>query len=231
MNEPMLVFETDPQTGTPKLRAVNGAAAFWSPKELSQLEDQLGPRYDGLVREGGGTLEFKGRTLLVKKKDGDGSRQPTLELRKAEFVPQAAGLDSPEPRPELEAIAGWGAGFLAEIDRMLGSPECLTLSAVEKAMLRLARDELGGVVGKNRPEETALLMFTAVLMMAEHQSRTERPDDPQPYTFALKGVESLLSLPPGQAQTPWGRLPATPNRGTPPAWLHRLWGRLSTSML
>jgi hypothetical protein len=226
MNEPMLVFETDPQTGTPKLRAVNGAAALWGLKELSQLDDQLRPRYDGLVREGGGTIEFKGRTFHVKKKDGDVSRQPTLELRKDEPAPQRVALDAPYTPPGPAPAHDWGPGFLAEIDRLLGSPEFQALSPVEKAMLRLVRDELCGVLEKNRPPETALLLLTAVLMTAEHLSRTQRPNEPQPYTFALSGLEHLLSRPAGQAQTPWGRLPAAPDREPPPSWLHRLWGRV-----
>ena len=67
MNEPMLIFETDPQTGTPKLKAINGAATAWSLKDLCLLEDQLRPRYESLVRDGEASMARGGQIVVVAR--------------------------------------------------------------------------------------------------------------------------------------------------------------------
>ena len=70
MNEPILIFETDPRMGTPRVHAVNGAAKSWSPRDLNLLEDQLRPRYNEIVRDGAGTIEFQGQTWHVQTQRG-----------------------------------------------------------------------------------------------------------------------------------------------------------------
>jgi hypothetical protein len=226
MNEPILLFETDPLLGTPRLHGVNGAAGTWSAKDLRQLEDQLRGRYEVLVREGDGTLDFRGQILYVKKKDGDTSRQPTLELRTVEPFPFRPMEMAPATPMSPPAVA-WGAGFLAEIDRLFASAAFNTVLPVEKAMLHLVRDELKGLLEKTPPADTALLVLVSILMTAEHLSRTQRPGEPHPYAYALSGVERLLGQTTQPSQTPWGHLPAPPNLEPPPSWLGRFWNRVT----
>jgi hypothetical protein len=191
MTEPVLIFETDPQSGTPRLQAVHGAASPWGPKDLGQLEEQLRARYEGLVRAGAGTIDLRGRTLYVRKKDGDTSRQPTLEVRTAEEpAPEPVSAASGGPSPPT-AAADWTAGLLGEIDRLLASPAFQGLLPVERAMLQLVRDEFQGLLEKAARSETALLLLVSVLSLAEHLCRTQRPGEPHPYAYALGGIERL----------------------------------------
>jgi hypothetical protein len=228
MSEPLMLFETDPLLGTPKLRAVNGAARTWSAKELCQLEEQLRPRYDGLVRAFAGTLEFMGRTLHVKKKEGDSSRQPTLELRSTEAdTVQATAGSSKTPLPVPASALAWGQGFLAELDRLFATVEFDGILPVEKAMLRLVRDELQRLLDKSPGAEAALLVLVSILTTAEYLSRTQQPQEPHPYAYALSGVEWLLSRMTVSAQTPWGRVSARPNSQPLPSWLGRFWNRVT----
>ena len=227
MKETMLIFETDPRSGTPKLRAINSAARIWNSRDLGLLEEELRPRYDGLVREGAGTIEFKGRTLHVKKKDGDTSRQPTLELRSEEPSLSPQTDKGVIPLTTADVVVDWGQGFLGELDRLFGTVEFKGILPVEKAMLQLVRDELKGMVEKIPATETALLMLVSILMMAEHLSRTQRPGEPHPYTFALSGIERVLKQQNVPFQTVWGTLPAKPNPEPPPWWLARLWNRVT----
>jgi hypothetical protein len=103
------------------------------------------------------------------------------------------------------------------------------VSPVEKAMLQLVREELLGLVQKLAPSEFALLVLASVLVTAEQVSRTQRPDEPHPYAYALSGVERLLSQASVSPRTPWGNLSSTASTQLVPSWLGRLWTRLTHS--
>jgi hypothetical protein len=225
MNEPILLFETDDRLGMPKLRASNPAAGDWSAKELALLEELLRPRYDRLVREGDGTIDFKGRRLYVTKKAGDTTRQPTLELR-----------DEQAPAPRVDGVfvhadavqsqTNWGQGFLIEIDRLLAGGEVQAILPEERVMLELVRVELKRLFENASTAETGLLVLTAILLMAEQLSISHRPGEPHPYTFALSGIRRLVSQKTTAPRTPWGPLPDAPNTTPAPSWLGWAWRRL-----
>jgi hypothetical protein len=221
MNEPMLIFECDPQVGTPKLQTLNGAAKNWKATELALLEEELRPRYESLVREGKGTIQFKGKTLYVNKKDGDTSRQPTLELRSLAFTSQQSEKPFGLPQPSSPS-PDWNKGFLAAIDQLFASDGFNAILPVEMAMLKLVRDELQSLFEKKPPADSVLLVLMSILMTAEHLSRTQHPNQPHPYAYALSGIERMLSES-AKPQTPWGELPAKPNSEPAPTWLGRFW--------
>jgi hypothetical protein len=224
LDEPIAVFETDPQLGTPKVKPLRGVALNWGETELSALEEQLRSRYECLVRDGQGTARFKSLTLFIKKKADDTSRQPTLGLwqmtQPAPPLEEKAAVFMKPIAPSLD----WGECFLGEIDRLLGSERFNAVLPAEKAMLQLVRDELKGILEKTASPERALVVLVSMLMTAEHLSRTQRPNEPHPYAYALSGIERLLNgtAPP----TPWGKLPTTPNSAPAPSWIGRLWARV-----
>jgi hypothetical protein len=225
MNEPVLLFETDPQLGIPRLQSLHGAASTWGFKDLGPLEELLRPRYEEIVRQGQGVVEYRGKHLQVKRKDGDVSRQPTLELR-LEEPRTARPVRMAELLKPAPARPAWALGFLEEVDRLFASPAFEKLLAVEKAMLNLVREELRQLVEDGQSTPLAQLMLVSLLMTAEHLSRTQRPTEPQPYAIALGALERLLNQDSAPARTPWGTLPAETNSKPPPFWLNRWWQRV-----
>jgi hypothetical protein len=223
MKEPMLIFETDPQLGMPKLQAINGAAKSWTPKDLCLLEEELRPRYDSLVREGKGTVKFKGNILFIKKKDGDQSRQPTLELHSVEWCTPQLAEPCAVPHTSTHTVP-WCKGFLADIDRLFASSGFNALLPAEKAMLDVVRKELTAYVDRAPSAEMTLLILVSILVTAEQVCRTLRPNEPRPYTYALSGIGRVLSEE-GKPQTPWGDLPKEASPESPPSWLGRFFGR------
>jgi hypothetical protein len=227
MSELVLIFETDPHLGTPRLRAANGAAERFLPREVNQLDEQLHSRYEVLVRDGEGTVEHKGRMLYVKKKDGDTSRQPTLEVWTADpSTPRPSPRVPTQPRPPVSAPE-WGMGFLAEIDRLVASDRFRGILPVERAMLNLVRDELKTLLDKTPAADFAMVALVALLLTAEQLSRAQRPDEPRPYAYALSGIERVLNAQADGPPTPWGPLQVQPNGEPPPSWLARAWSRLT----
>ena len=230
--EPLLIFETDPKLGTPRLQSINGAAKTWGLKDLGPLEDLLRPRYEGLVRDGNGVIEFRGQNLQVKRKEGDASRQPTLELRLEEQPPARPALPmvsapapvaSPLPLPSKR----WEAGFLEEIDKLFAAPAFEEVLPAEKAMLRLVRDELRTLVERKLSAQFAQLLLVSFLATGEHVNRTQHPSEPQPYSFALSGLERLLNLSKFPSPLPWGELPVGLNPRPLPFGFGNLWKRLT----
>jgi hypothetical protein len=227
MKEAMLVYETDSQLGVPKLQAINGASKTWSQKDLNAMEEQLRPLYDSLVRDGKGSIRYKEKTLYIKKKDGDTSRQPTLELRSFEFCAQST-TDKP-PSFSLSPVTAhvWGKGFLAEVDCLYESEPFKAILPAEKMMLDLFRAELSGLIAKTSPADLTLLMLLAILLTAEHVSRSQRPNEPRPYAYALSGIERLLSADAASPPTPWGPVPTEANPEPAPTWLERFWAKMT----
>ena len=122
MTELAFKFETDPQMGVPRLHPMTGTSLAWNARDLQQMEDQLRSRYESLVRDGAGTLQFKGKTLIVKKQEGDTSRQPTLEVHVPVTTTAIAPVPSALPPAPPSSLATpvpqatWFAGWLDEID-------------------------------------------------------------------------------------------------------------------
>lgn len=225
MSDTILLFETDPNLGTPKLKLGNGSAGAWSQRDLNALEETLRSRYESFVRDGEGTVVHKGQTLHVKKKAGDTSRQPTLELRSSEAARRPADGFAALLPPSSPATE-WGKGLVAEIDRLLASKQFSRAVPAEMAMLRLVRDELRALV-ETKPDDMALLILISILRTAEQVSRAQRPSEPHPYAYALGGIERVLSDQPASPQSPWGQLTPRPDDEPPPSWLGRFWSCLS----
>ena len=230
MSDPILIFETKPSMGTPCIKAVNGAAKMWSQRDLELLENQLRSRYDGLVRQGSGTIEFKGQTLYVKRQEGDTSRQPTLELRMEEVAQYQLPIPvrAPLPLPVPDApTADWFAGLLAELDRLFNSEEFNVILPAEKMMLKVVAEELASLRTKSQLPEMSLVLLTSILMTADHLSRTQQPSKATYYAIALNGIESLLKDTDRKQTIPWGHLPSTPNSEPVPSWLSRWLSKLT----
>ena len=87
-------------------------------------------------------------------------------------------------------------------------------------MLSVVRDELRGLAEKATPRAQALLLFVSIVSLADRLSRAHQPGLPQPYPFAMSGLERLLET---DAPTPWGALPATLNAEPLPSWVARFW--------
>ncbi len=237
MSQPILIFETDTKTGTPRLQPVNGFVKNLNERDLNQMEDILRPLYEKVVRDGDLSIDYKGATYLVTKRTGDNSRQPTLELRTEQALTSPTlvrtnwklkplTLPAAQPQASLPQST-WGTLFLAEIDGMIASDDFGRLVPTEKAMLILVRDELRGMMEQQPPRDAALFFLVSILMTAENLSRTQRPTEPQPYTFALSGLERLFRQAKEPPHTPWGDLPAPPLSNPPPSWLGRLWSRFA----
>lgn len=228
MNEPILIFETDPCSGTPRLQTASGAAPIGTSKEMRHLEDQVRSRYEGLVRQGKGTIDFKGQKLEVRTKEGDTSRLPTLEFRRLasdEYRSPLNAVTTNSPPLSAPMSNEWFGSFLSQIDDFLRSETPGGALPAEQAMLQLVCTELKSLQKTTAPQELALLMFVSLLMTAEHLSRTHQTDIPHPYAYALSGVQRLMSK--KAPQTPWGNLPAEPNRCPAPSWLGRIWKTLT----
>ena len=151
------------------------------------------------VREGSGTIEFKGQTLHVKRQEGDTSRQPTLELRTTDVtrfhLPGTTPAISPSPVPVPDVAPqpnDWYSGFLREIDELFGCKEFECVMAAEKSMLKVVAEELAAF--REKPaQELALVLLTSILLTADHLSRTQHPGKSSHYAIALNGIERLLT--------------------------------------
>ena len=219
--QPSYVYETDPKSGLPRLHSAGGPACGWTNKEVEQIEEHLRLQYASLALEGGGTLEIKGRTVYVRRRAGDVSRQPTLELLTAD--PAAA---PPVPLtaapPAIQKPVSWFAGFETTLAESLASVRGNALDEPDKAMIELVLKELRRIHETRSSGELAAIFLGAVTLLAERLKRGNQPAKSTPYTFALTGIEKLLD----PAGTPWGSLPTAPTSDPPPSWFARLWAGL-----
>jgi len=226
MNKPLFLFASDPgrSYGTPRLITNHPEGSDWSDKERHLLEDLLRKQYDSLSMKGEGVLTVAGRKVVVKKQPGDMSRQPTLEVWPPETPTVLVPLPIPTSLPAKSDKSHWLESMLSEVEIHSQSEAGKKVRPPEMAMLRLAIQEFRGLA--NSPNsEPSLLVLAALLSMAQQLSRAKSPGTPQPYEYALSGLQRLME---GEATTPWGA-PGDISQVEAPSWFGRFWHSLKGS--
>lgn len=179
MTQPNYVFETDPRVGLPRLRLAAGPSLGWSVRDMEQVEAQLLSRYETLALTGAGSLTHKGRTIHVRRKADDRSRQPTLELHTPEPpVPRSGDANLPVElsAPPATPTRDWFSDWLGGLDKTVACDG--QLDEAERAMTRVVLKELLDLGQAKPPEELAVLLFGAVVSLADRLSQAHLPGKP-----------------------------------------------------
>lgn len=219
MDDVVLYFETEAQTGLPALRPGTGAALRFEPAELRDMEQEVARRYDRLARGSVRTLAWKDHEFTVTVGDGMNTRQPRLILK---LVQDPVAAESLRPLT-------WTEGFLNDLEQLTaGLMERGALPGPELTCLRFALEELRAVVAATPTEFSRLLLVgylqvTAQLFQARDEERAAL------YNLALRGLGSpAADRAPGRdtssraARVSPTSCPSTHSSG----WLGRLFNRL-----
>lgn len=189
----------------------------YTPKEMSQMEEQLSLHYQKLVRSNGGMIRLGDQEFQVRVENGQINRQPTLVLEEVIQMPRPATVVSPKP--------DWVAAFIADLDRVMNVPAHRgALRPVEQVALDYARDEMRSLAESNAPAMSPLLL-AGYLSVVEQTTAPRDPERACIYRLALRGLDRLLPSALGHAGTDW-TLMQSPRRRRKrlPRWLGRFFG-------
>jgi hypothetical protein len=183
MKSVTLIYETNPQTGLPALRVLEGSLGAASDAELRELERELQGRYEQLRRESFSTIRVRSRQYQVENQEPNGSRQPTLLIR-----PVNGNGSLPAGSAGKAPPTNWVDGFYSELTNLSGNH---TLLRLEAYALRAAVEELQ-TGGPGEPGLLAAMLIAGHLALSEQLCRGQDEARAGMYALALRGLGRVL---------------------------------------